>query len=355
MRISDVRVAPPSPSAAPAAPAAASSPPSEPKETFTRASGETGDGAQFDHKYSARYPDNPHLATAFSLTPGAVTHVLYHANCPDGFGAALAAWETLGDKAKYIPVKYDQPPPELPKDAKVAIVDFSYPRDQLLDLKSKVSDLVVLDHHESAQRNLEGLPFAYFPPTWPSKDGKGDPGHSGATLSWLYFHHDEPIPDFWLYLRDRDNWQWQLPESRAFSTGLASHEMEFRGWDQVARHVDSVVSEGTTIERFKDRLVDEICAGAKPVDILGHTVPVVNGPYELASDIGEALKKKNPDAPFVAIYYDGKDGTRGYSLRSEDFDVSKIAEQFGGGGHEHAAAFRVSSPAIDLSGPPAKG
>ena len=37
--------------------------------------------------------------------------VLYHADCPDGFGGAYAAWKKFGDTAEYIPVKYGRTPP----------------------------------------------------------------------------------------------------------------------------------------------------------------------------------------------------------------------------------------------------
>ena len=32
--------------------------------------------------------------------------ILYHADCDDGFGAAYAAWLSLGDSAEYQPVYY---------------------------------------------------------------------------------------------------------------------------------------------------------------------------------------------------------------------------------------------------------
>src|SRR3989338_9515798 len=40
------------------------------------------------------------------------TAILYHANCPDGFGGAYAAWKKFGDSAEYIPVKHGKPIPE---------------------------------------------------------------------------------------------------------------------------------------------------------------------------------------------------------------------------------------------------
>jgi nanoRNase/pAp phosphatase (c-di-AMP/oligoRNAs hydrolase) len=48
------------------------------------------------------------------------------------------------------------------------------------------------------------------------------------------------------------------------------------------------------------------------------------------------------DHPFAACYYDGPE-YRMFSLRSQaphGADVSKIALQYGGSGHQHASGFR---------------
>jgi uncharacterized protein len=55
-------------------------------------------------------------------------YTLYHNNCPDGFGSALAAYLKFGDKSEYIGVKHQQDPPEMEAGSEVYILDFSYPR-----------------------------------------------------------------------------------------------------------------------------------------------------------------------------------------------------------------------------------
>ena len=45
------------------------------------------------------------------------TFVIHHQDCPDGFGAAYAAWLKLGDNATYVPGKYGDQPPEMPPDS----------------------------------------------------------------------------------------------------------------------------------------------------------------------------------------------------------------------------------------------
>ena len=88
--------------------------------------------------------------------------VLYHAGCHDGFGAAWAAHQKFGDSAEYTAVQYGQDPPNIEAGSEVYIVDFSYPRPILEALNKKMSKLVVLDHHDTARKELEGLDYATF-------------------------------------------------------------------------------------------------------------------------------------------------------------------------------------------------
>uniref|UniRef100_UPI0037C0ADD3 DHHA1 domain-containing protein n=1 Tax=Flavobacterium sp. TaxID=239 RepID=UPI0037C0ADD3 len=74
-------------------------------------------------------------------------------------------------------------------------------------------------------------------------------------------------------------------------------------------------------------------------EIGGYMVPLVNCNYLYASDIGNILAK---DQPFSVTYYDTAK-SRCFSLRSVPggVDVSEVANKFNGGGHKHAAGFKV--------------
>ncbi|WP_199245523.1 hypothetical protein [[Phormidium] sp. ETS-05] len=86
------------------------------------------------------------------------TYILYHGHCYDGFGAAWAAWKALGDNdAQYIGVNYGEPQPEIPDDAAIFIVDFSYPRDVLIELKERSSSLLVPP--QNCPRRFAGIGF----------------------------------------------------------------------------------------------------------------------------------------------------------------------------------------------------
>ena len=265
---------------------------------------------------------------ALPVKPEEITHVLYHADCFDGFGARLAAEEALGDKAQYIAVNYKDGPPQLPADAKVAIVDFSYPRQQLLEFKDKVAGLVVLDHHEKARQQLEGLPFVVF-----------EQERAGAGLSWAYFHPNEQEPDLLKYIEDRDLWKWKLDSSKEVSSAIASYPKDIKVWQNM--NIDNLKSEGVAIERYKEQLVEGAAERAVMGTVAGYKVPITACAPELRSEVGHALREKFPETPFAAINY-VEDGRKMWSLRSEDggFDVNAVAGKFGGGGHKAAAGFK---------------
>ena len=255
-------------------------------------------------------------------------YILFHHPCQDGFGAAFAAWKKFGDAAKFVGVNYGKPLPEMPGATEVYIVDFSYPKADLEAL-ALTCKLVVLDHHKTAQEQLQGLPFAHF-----------DMNRSGAGMAWDYFHPDTPRPWLINYIEDRDLWKHKLPNTHDIAAALFSYPQEFSIWEKFQQA--DLLNEGKAIRRYQNILSDEMVKNTQVKDFLQFkNVPIVNASSSLISDVGEVLRQKYPTAPFYAIYYDTKEGKRKWSLRSTDHqeDVSAIAGVFGGGGHRNAAGF----------------
>lgn len=255
-------------------------------------------------------------------------YVLYHASCRDGFAAAYAAWKRFGSARdiEYIPVRYDNPPPRMKDGATVYILDFSYPRDVLEELNKRMSSILVLDHHKTAQEALEGLDYAIF---------RMD--RSGATLAWEYFHPLDETPDWMYYIEDRDLWKWKYEESDAITEAIGTYPHSFEVWDNF--ETTSLLAEGKGIVRFRDGHIKS--AVRRPIwqTIGGHDIPTLNNNM-FVSHTAHALCDQYPEAPFAACYFDIQDNKRVWSLRSVgEFDVSEIAKQYGGGGHKNAAGF----------------
>lgn len=265
------------------------------------------------------------------MRPEEVTHILYHGDCADGFGAAYAAWKVLGDQATYIPVNHGEDPPELPSSAKLAIVDFSYRRDVILELANRVDDIIILDHHTTAQDELAGLPFATF-----------DMDKSGARMAWEFWHPDAEVPELIAYIEDKDLWLWNLEQSKEFTIALHSYPMDFAVWDKLTP--EHLKLEGVALLRLQDQLVQAAVSRVRFETLFGYEVPVVNA-SEFRSEIANYLCTQHPEVAFAAAYCDDKNGERQWSLRSVgDFDVAELARQAGGGGHKNASGFAGTPP-----------
>jgi len=261
------------------------------------------------------------------------TIVLYHGNCPDGFAAAWACWMALGDDAEYVPCSYGDAPPEV-ADADVYIVDFSFKRAVMRELAASARTITVLDHHVTAQEDLAGLQDELHNVTvW------FDMERSGATLAWRYFHGASPC---WLvdYAEDRDLWFHKLPGTKEINAYLSAAPRSFDAYSRAFEAgPEAVRGWGEGCLTWIRYYVDSVKKLARRSRFLGHDdIPVVNAPYTATSEVVGELAE---DALFAVGWHVRSDGMTVYSLRSRgDFNVAKLAESMGGGGHVKAAGFQ---------------
>ena len=268
--------------------------------------------------------------------------VIYHANCADGFTAAWVIWKKHPDWEFY-PAKHGEAPPDV-TDREVYMVDFSYKQDVLEKMLDVCKMMVILDHHKTAMNDLHHLSITRKDKLWIHFDME----KSGAKLAWEYFNPEpNSVPDIISYVEDRDLWRFNYSATRDISSYIFSHPYDFETWNMIEEHIDNyhedVIIQGQAIDRqhFKD--VDELAGNAFRAYIGGYSVPVVNVPYTLASDMCHKLCKNEPFA--ASYYYDGSRDKFIFSLRSTTdagVDVGEIAKMYGGGGHVHAAGFEVN-------------
>jgi uncharacterized protein len=273
------------------------------------------------------------------------TIVIYHGGCADGFGAAWAAWSRLGDSAQYVPGNYGEDPPDVTgKD--VYLLDFSYKRPVLEAIIAVATSVTVLDHHKTAQADLEPLLESG------RLHGQFDITRSGAAMAYKYFFpHDlffgRKTPSLIRHIQDRDLWKFELNGTREIHASLMSRPFDFQTWNEFAWDLENsarrplLIAEGAAILRSHDKLLgDLLAASTRTMKIGGVIVLVANLPWNMASDGGNRLAEGER---FAATYYDGQDG-RHFSLRSRGDsgdDVAEVAKLYGGGGHRNAAGFRV--------------
>ena len=269
------------------------------------------------------------------------TVVIYHAQCTDGFGAAYAAWKKLGDQATYLPLKTQVELPNGLEGKRVYVVDYNLDKETQESLEATGTQVTVIDHHLSAQVDVIAFPQNVF-----------DLNHSGAVLTWRYFHPDQEVPELLLYVEDHDLWKFALPDTRAFGAALKQYEFDFAVWDELVHNLADpafradFIATGRTIASFEDSLVAHLLTYKERVRFEGHQLWALNVSRVYRSILGHHLAtlNKGTDAPEIGIVYYHNQGAVHISLRSNgDTDVATIAKKYGGGGHKNAASIRVNS------------
>jgi hypothetical protein len=272
-------------------------------------------------------------------------YVLYHKDCPDGFGAAWAISKFWGAKATYLPLSHTDKLPEIPDGSFVIFADIARKRADLLALAARMHFVTILDHHKSAAADLANIEFEA-------------PGHnircifdmerSGAQIAWDFYHTLDARPKLLDNIADRDLWRFALPETKPIFAALITYPYDFEIWDSLMLEPlvrPGMITAGKALLRGHDIRVKELVREARTARFdhffARYSFPAVNAPYFYASDVGNALLDAYPDAPFAAVYRDTATGRRDWSLRSTDerVDVSFVAQEFGGGGHRNAAGF----------------
>jgi len=266
--------------------------------------------------------------------------IIYHGNCADGFSAAWVFYHemiTKNDSYDFHAGVYGQTPPDV-TDRDVYLVDFSYQLPVVETMLESAKSIILIDHHKTSIENLAPLINSDKIEHHIALD------RSGAMLAWEYVFPDIESPELLKYVQDRDLWKFELPWSREVSAALFSYEYDFVKWEELMMNPDAIeelAHDGAAIERkhFKD--IKELLGVMKHYRFIGdYNVPVANMPYIMSSDAASMLAEGT--GTFGACYFDRPDG-RVYSLRSVPggLDVALIAQQYGGGGHKHAAGFTI--------------
>lgn len=267
--------------------------------------------------------------------------ILYHGrNCPDGFGAALAAWLFYGDRAEYLGLDHGdiQSVDDLPpvQGRAVYILDFSFSNEVMSALDERAAKLVMLDHHKSAAEKLTGFAcrcgVVHF-----------DMDKSGARLAWEFFHPDESVPALLAYVEDRDIWKWEFPESAGFLSALDMEPQTFERWREIARftpeQLTQFMARGAAMDEKYRKLAADLAEGAQPLVFNGIEGLMVNAPGMFHSLVGDMLSAKT--GTFALMWSAGAKGVKAGLRAQRNFDCIALAESMGGGGHAQACGFKM--------------
>lgn len=261
--------------------------------------------------------------------------IIYHGDCNDGFGAALAAYLKYKDNAEYIPGMYDGFVPDV-TDRDVLIFDYHFKHDILVEMHKKAKSLLLLDHHATVMDSLSDLPYAQF-----------NVEKSGAMLAWEYFFN-EPTPEMFHWLQDRDLWENKYPESNNFFYYLNSKPYSLEVWADIFQQLQNpikrqeILTTGNAIYNYYKTQLDLVIKHhAQTITIDGIEGWIINANRMFATEIGSILARKNNS--FALIWSINEKNHVGVSVRSVALCSARvIAEKYQGGGHEHAAKFRMN-------------
>lgn len=284
---------------------------------------------------------------------------LYHADS-DGYFAGYCVYDAFRNSAEMglvrdFKVQYNEPLPmdldTLTREDSVFIVDFSYPRDVLIELSKRVGRLTVLDHHKSAKEALadiykdldkECISLVHF-----------DMTKSGALLAWEHFNPNKEVPAACRFVNDRDLWKWEFgDDTAAFEAYLRVNKIT-DNWDEwmllthQTGHAAKAVEEGKRYLKYERAVVSNFLSGSKntvkgSIQFGGrkHTFLLYEGMSILTSELG-TYGYTNYDVDFT-IEHRIRGDKMVFSLRSNRIDVGSLAAAVpGGGGHAGAAGFSM--------------
>ncbi len=300
--------------------------------------------------------------------------VIYHKNCPDGYGALAGVVYKYGVKNLFydeendliynydgsfyaIPTNHSTDFTRLrellqryPEDRFVLyMVDFFVPKIyEVVREFPNIDRVVVIDHHKTAKEILDkGIP----------KEVKEkfeihlDMDHSAAYLVWEILNGF--VPEVMRYIEDRDIWKWEIPDSMYVLTAIDTKVFNVLKPNEIVENLLELVEnfpkeefarEGQSMIEFKESVVRRLVNNNVHYIILpsGHKLYAVNSPV-FQSDIGNRLAEISPDG--VACVYSVSPKEDGVyincSIRSNVGKAREIAQANGGGGHDNAAGCRV--------------
>ncbi len=281
--------------------------------------------------------------------------VVFHGSCPDGTSSALvcqAALMRLGVEAEYRSVQYGTDAFEKMEPAPGQLfVDITPPRARWEEWAG--TDVVVLDHHESAKHIVEGLGGVF---------GLNET-HSGARLAfehvfspvggvsarecaeWDRFTHLSMVRDTWK--SKSPDWEEACHQAYGLTVFGASVCLEM----QKAGRFDPALVMRLGKKAFGRATLLAGSAFRRPFwcDPIGRdlVVGVINcTEARLVSDACHVLLDSGVDVAvsYFLMFQDEVDVMQ-VSLRTREPWARKIAEANGGGGHDQAAGFRIRGAA----------
>ena len=264
---------------------------------------------------------------------------IYHIADHDGKGSA-AVVRSVYPEIEFLGLNHDM---EIPYETinhhdKIIICDYCLPMDYMNELNQS-KDLTWIDHHISSiteyeKRREQGMAEI---------KGLRRDGTAALMLTWEYYYPDKPVPLGLKLLGLSDVYDLSDERVRPFEYAMQSVGVN-RPTDEIWKsliddtmNIDEMVTKGNAILSYikvrNYRLVRGISFTS---EYKGHRCICANMPQG-KSEFFDSLDNLNR-FDFMVNFFMNKHNCWNLSFYSyKNFDVSKIAAEFGGGGHFHAS------------------
>ena len=255
-------------------------------------------------------------------------------------------------KTKYpqgilIPYDYGRFPfDQIRQHEEIVIVDCSLrPNDMLMLIYAsnpgtpvEIKNITWIDHHATAIDKYKNFQFDI--------PGKREVGVSGCKLTWNYFYTQCP-PYAVEFINDYDLWKFNIPISKTFVTGLKYHDTSpdnSQLWSPLFDDNDAILNDiiqkGKIISKVEEnRWRGYSSAYGFPVYWKEYKCFCLNSGGANMDAFGNLAQTYDI---LIAFVYQHPEYRVTLFTTSTKIDVSKIATEYGGGGHKQAAGFRCS-------------
>lgn len=290
--------------------------------------------------------------------------VFYHHPCTDGITAAWCfSKRLLSEETQYIglgyPAKFDK---TIVLGKNVYVLDYSFDVDLMIEIINMSKKTVWLDHHISAINKWKTSDSKYWQ-EFKSVDFLIHQSNkfemclrndvSGAMLSWLYTNGEDIFksevarhmaPDFIRHIEDRDLWKKTIPYTDEFTFNLRTLPITIDSIEIISKfnkyEYNKFIEDGKSIKRYFEQQLSELVKYHQKIVLDGEVGLACNGSFGFSSDLGNLLAEKSKT--YGASWFVDQNMNAVVSLRSiGNYDVSKLANKYGGGGHKNAAAFKM--------------
>lgn len=265
---------------------------------------------------------------------------IYHIADHDGKGSAAIVGRKFGD-VEYLGFNHDMDVPweAINRHNEIVVCDIALPLDIMFEL-SQSKDFTWIDHHLSVIEEYE----AAIKSGKPEIKGLRENGTAAIELTWRYFFPDEVIPEGVKLLALNDLYDLRDKRVRPFEYAFQSlgvNKPQDTNWLDLFDgriDIDEMVLKGNAILSWVHNRNHRLCkAMAFESKYKGKKCICANMPQGY-SEFYDGVRNIKNFAFMCNFFMSGKNtwNLSFYTVR-DDIDVSKIAAEFGGGGHKRAA------------------